>query len=110
MTKVVLVTGANKGLGYAVLQVAGAREPSTTTFILCSRDLEAGKKAKEQLAQEGVKAAIDVLQLDVTKDDQILEAVKYVTVKYGKLDGLSSYISRCLKTRRLCELQADHAC
>lgn len=86
MSKVVLVTGANRGLGYSVLQVAGARDPSTT-YILCSRDLEAGKKAKEELEQEGVKATIDVLQLDVTNDDQIIEAVKYVAGKYGKLDG-----------------------
>lgn len=91
MTKVVLITGANRGLGYAVLQVAGSREPSTT-FILCSRDLESGEKAKSQLEQEGISAAIDVLRLDVTNDDQIMEAIQHVTVKYGKLDGMSREI------------------
>lgn len=84
--KVVLITGANRGLGYSVLQVAGARNPSTT-YILCSRDLQAGNKAKEQLQSEGIKANIDVLKLDVTKDDEIMEAIKHVTIKYGKLDG-----------------------
>ncbi|KAI1762582.1 short chain dehydrogenase/reductase family protein [Hypoxylon sp. FL1150] len=87
MSKVVLVTGANRGLGFAILSVAGAREPSTT-FILCCRDIEAGTKAKSQLQQEGVTATVDVLQLDVTNDDQIMTAVKYVAEKYGKLDVL----------------------
>ncbi|XXG99658.1 hypothetical protein Hte_005999 [Hypoxylon texense] len=87
MPKVVLVTGANRGLGFAVLSVAGAREPSTT-FILCCRDIEAGTDAKSQLRQEEVAATIDVLQLDVTSDDQIMTAVKYVGEKYGKLDVL----------------------
>lgn len=79
--KVVLITGANRGLGYSVLQVAGAQDPSTT-FILCSRDLEAGNKAKEQLQSEGVKTEIDVLKLDVTKDDEIMEAIKHVIIKH----------------------------
>ncbi|KAI4862818.1 short chain dehydrogenase/reductase family protein [Hypoxylon rubiginosum] len=87
MPKLVLVTGANRGLGFAVLSVAGAREPSTT-FILCCRDIEAGINAKSRLRQEGVAATIDVLQLDVTNDDQIMTAVKYVAEKYGKLDVL----------------------
>lgn len=89
MPKLVLVTGANRGLGFAVLSVAGAREPSTT-FILCCRDIEAGINAKSRLRQEGVAATIDVLQLDVTNDDQIMTAVKYVAEKYGKLDGRST--------------------
>jgi NAD(P)-dependent dehydrogenase (short-subunit alcohol dehydrogenase family) len=86
--KVVLVTGANRGLGLAILQVAGLQDPSAT-FILTCRDVESGRKAAAQLTEEGVRAQIDVVQLDVTDDEQILEAVKYVTVKYKKLDGES---------------------
>jgi NADP-dependent 3-hydroxy acid dehydrogenase YdfG len=56
-------------------------------LILTYRDVDSGRKAAEQMAKEGVKAQIDVLQLDVTNDEQILEAVKYVRVKYKKLDG-----------------------
>jgi NAD(P)-dependent dehydrogenase (short-subunit alcohol dehydrogenase family) len=108
MTKIVLVTGANRGLGHAILQVVGLREPSNT-YILGSRDLEAGQKAKSQLQQDGVTAAIDVIQLDVTNDDQILAAIKHVASKYGKLDvlvnnaGVSSIITDySLPTLRRC--------
>jgi enoyl-[acyl-carrier-protein] reductase (NADH) len=86
MGKVILVTGANRGLGYAILQVAGARDASST-FIMTSRNLEAGQEGAAKLVEEGVKAKIEVIPLDVTNDDQILEAVKYVEEKHGKLDG-----------------------
>ena len=85
--KVILVTGANRGLGYSILQVAGARDPSAT-FIMTSRKLEAGQEAAAKLAEEGIKAKIEVLALDVTNDDQVLETVKYVEEKHGKLDGM----------------------
>lgn len=85
--KVVLCTGANRGLGFAILQVAGMREP-TTIFILASRDLKAGNEAAQQLQKDGVEAHIDVIQLDITNDAQIIEGIKFVTAKYGKLDAL----------------------
>lgn len=33
--KVVLCTGGNQGLGYAILQVAGLREPSSIYILAC---------------------------------------------------------------------------
>ncbi|KAI1265887.1 short chain dehydrogenase/reductase family protein [Xylariaceae sp. FL1019] len=85
--KIVLCTGANQGLGYYVLQVAGLRYPEYT-FILGSRDLEKGKEAAKTLKEAGVESEIDVVQLDVLKDDDISAAVAYVEKKYGKLDVL----------------------
>ena len=88
VNKVVLCTGANRGLGLAILQVAGLQDPSTV-FILSCRRIDSGDAAKEQLVKEGIKAYIEVVQLDTTDDDDILEAVKFVESKYGKLDGRS---------------------
>ncbi|RFU26312.1 hypothetical protein B7463_g10035, partial [Scytalidium lignicola] len=53
-----------------------------------SSSKEGGEAAAKELANEGVKAKIDVLQLDVTDDAQILEAIKYVAINYQKLDVL----------------------
>lgn len=91
--KVVLCTGANRGLGLAILQVAALRDP-TTNFILASRDRNSGDEAAQQLAKDGFQARLDVVQLDITNDAQIVEAIKFVTVKYGKLDG------KCLPSTR----------
>ncbi|KAL8736132.1 MAG: hypothetical protein Q9181_002522 [Wetmoreana brouardii] len=86
-SKVVLCTGANRGLGFAILQVAALRDPPTN-FILASRNLDFGHEAARQLTNNGVKAHIDVVQLDVTNDGQIAETVNFVLAKYGRLDAL----------------------
>jgi NAD(P)-dependent dehydrogenase (short-subunit alcohol dehydrogenase family) len=48
--KIVLVTGANQGLGLAVIEVAGKRYPSNT-YILCTRDIESPRFLSENYPQ-----------------------------------------------------------
>ncbi|PYH99063.1 NAD(P)-binding protein [Aspergillus ellipticus CBS 707.79] len=88
--QIILVTGANKGLGFSIIKVAAQRESPTpsNTYILCCRDVDAGQKAVEELQALGVTANIDLLELDVTNDEQITAAVKYVESTYGRLDVL----------------------
>ncbi|KAI0413980.1 NAD(P)-binding protein [Xylaria grammica] len=85
--KIVLCTGANQGLGFSVLKVAGLRQPENV-YILASRDLQKGKQATNALYESGVKAQVDVTQLDVTKDEEVSSAAFYVEQKYGRLDVL----------------------
>ncbi|KAI0432704.1 NAD(P)-binding protein [Xylaria sp. FL1042] len=85
--KIVLCTGANQGLGFAVLNVAGLRQPNNI-YILTSRNLAKGKEAATSLQSSAVKAQVDVIQLDVTKDEEIISAASYVEKKYGRLDVL----------------------
>lgn len=46
-----------------------------------------GYEAVQKLRDSGVTADIEVLQLDVTNDEHIEEAVNFVETKYGRLDG-----------------------
>ncbi|PWY76984.1 short chain dehydrogenase/reductase family protein [Aspergillus heteromorphus CBS 117.55] len=85
--KVILCTGANQGLGFAIIQVAALRHPNHT-YILCSRGLNAGQQAVQKLRDLGLTAKIDLVQLDVTNDQQIIELVDHVTTTYGRLDVL----------------------
>ncbi|KAL4912959.1 short chain dehydrogenase/reductase family protein [Aspergillus aurantiobrunneus] len=85
--KVILCTGANQGLGFAILQVAGLHHPQNT-YILCSRDLSAGQQAVQKLKDLGVTATVDLVQLDVTNDQQITAVVEHVVNAYGRLDVL----------------------
>lgn len=80
---IVLVTGANTGIGFhAAQQLArgGAR------VLLGSRDPARGKSAADALAAEGLE--VDPVTLDVTDDQTITAAARYVADTYGRLDVL----------------------
>ncbi|CAN8102494.1 unnamed protein product [Discula destructiva] len=86
-SKVILVTGANQGLGFAIIQVAALRDPEAT-YILASRKRLAGTEAVQKLRNLGVTAKIELIELDVNNDEQITAAVKFIESKFGKLDVL----------------------
>lgn len=80
MSKVILVTGANRGIGKEIcrqLKLMGHQ------IILASRDLAKGKKAANEMSKE-----IDVQQLDVTDSKSIQRLAKHIQSSYGKLDVL----------------------
>jgi NAD(P)-dependent dehydrogenase (short-subunit alcohol dehydrogenase family) len=72
-----LVTGANKGLGFATARILIA---AGHTVYLGSRDAERGRRAAEQIGARSV-------QLDVTDDASVAAAVKVVEAG-GGLDVL----------------------
>jgi NAD(P)-dependent dehydrogenase (short-subunit alcohol dehydrogenase family) len=82
-TKVALVTGANKGIGYEIARQLGA---GGVTVLVGARDVERGRAAVQRLAAEGVDAV--PIQLDVTDDASIAAAVKGIEEEYGRLDIL----------------------
>jgi NAD(P)-dependent dehydrogenase (short-subunit alcohol dehydrogenase family) len=105
-SEIVLVTGANQGLGLAVIEVAGLRYPNKT-YILCSRNMENGNSAITKLRQAGVKAKVDLVQLEVTNDDDIAAAVKHVETEYGRLDGKNTPTRRETAARNPSKAQSD---
>lgn len=81
--RIALVTGANAGIGFHLAQQlarAGVR------VLLASRDEARGSSAVGELAAEGLY--VDVLTLDVTDDDAIGAAARYVADTYGRVDVL----------------------
>jgi NAD(P)-dependent dehydrogenase (short-subunit alcohol dehydrogenase family) len=83
MQRIALVTGGNRGIGFAVckgLSQAGLQ------VILGSRDEENGNEAANVLNGQGF--SVDAHQLDVT-DPKSISAIKgYVIKQYGRLDVL----------------------
>ena len=96
--KIVLVTGSNQGLGLAIVRVAATRDPSAH-YILACRSLERGENAIAELKQKGVAASIELMQLDVTKDDDITRTVESITATHGKLDGENNTLVDIHSTR-----------
>jgi len=80
--KIALVTGANRGIGYAV---AKGLLRKGLTVIVTSRNVDKGKKATESLASFG-NAVFH--RLDVTAVDSINNLVAFIETEFGHLDVL----------------------
>ena len=72
-----LITGANKGQGLALCERI-LSEHSDTHVFLCSRDISRGEEAKKSLLDKIADDRIDVVQLDVTSDSSVDDAVSAV--------------------------------
>jgi len=80
--KIALVTGANRGIGFAI---AKGLLQKGLTVIATSRSEESGKIATEQLASYG---RVRYFQLDVTNLESINACADFITASFGKLDIL----------------------
>uniref|UniRef100_A0A8H7NHM2 Uncharacterized protein n=1 Tax=Bionectria ochroleuca TaxID=29856 RepID=A0A8H7NHM2_BIOOC len=83
----ILVTGANRGIGYAIIQAIGNGLPDSTLLLGC-RTLKAGEDAIEQLKSSGVSANLHALALDIEDDSSIAAAADVVRERFGHLDVL----------------------
>ena len=79
----VLITGANKGLGYEAARRLGVLG---WKVFLGSRDEGRGQAAVEKLAAEGVEAVL--VPLDVTSDESVAGALELVRKHTDRLDVL----------------------
>lgn len=87
-TPIVVVTGANTGIGFETVRalVSGIQP---YTVILCSRSIEKGQAAAGKLQSE-IKQGSQIipLQLDIKDDASIELFVKDVEQRFGRLDVL----------------------
>ena len=77
--KRLLVTGANKGIGRAVVEAVLDRYPGVFVYLGC-RSFERGTEAQQQLAAKHPEhlSRMKVVELDVTSDRSVFEAKKRV--------------------------------
>jgi NAD(P)-dependent dehydrogenase (short-subunit alcohol dehydrogenase family) len=81
--KVVLVTGANKGIGLETARQLGHKGFTT---IIGARDKKRGEEAAAKLKAEGIDAHFQ--QLDVSQPKSISVAVESIQEKFKRLDVL----------------------
>jgi NAD(P)-dependent dehydrogenase (short-subunit alcohol dehydrogenase family) len=82
-TRTALITGANKGIGFAIARGLGALG---FTVAVGARDDVRRKEAVEQLEAAGLKAF--GVALDVTSDESVAAAAELVEQTAGRLDVL----------------------
>jgi len=83
MTRIALVTGANKGIGREVARQLGARGYEV---LLGARSAEKGEPAAAALREQGLRARY--LPLDVTDDASVARAAEAIRNMHGVLDVL----------------------
>lgn len=81
--KKVLITGANKGIGYEIARQLGQHG---LKIFLTARNENLGKKAENKLQSQNLD--VEFIQLDVTDSDSIKSAYKNLKVKCSQLDIL----------------------
>lgn len=81
--KVVFITGTNSGFGY--LTAKGAAEQGHKVYA-SMRNIN--DRNKEQAEELNAIENIEVVELDVTKNDQVKKAIEGVIAKEGRLDVL----------------------
>lgn len=84
---IVLITGANRGIGYSTVQALSLCYPNGKYIIGC-RSLSSGHEAIQELQKLGVTALLEIVEIDVTKDSKIEKAQSWIEEKFGRLDGI----------------------
>lgn len=90
--KIVLVTGANKGIGFEIVRQMAR---SGCTVILTSRIEARGIAAQAQLKKENL--IVHYVALDINSEENIREAFDQVKTRFGKLDVLINNAAILLK-------------
>jgi NAD(P)-dependent dehydrogenase (short-subunit alcohol dehydrogenase family) len=82
---IVLITGANQGLGFGMARKLATDYPGYH-ILLGSRDPSKGVAAASELKEQGL--SVELITIDVGDDKSIDAAAEDVTAKYGRLDVL----------------------
>ncbi|KAE9362963.1 putative short chain dehydrogenase/reductase [Stipitochalara longipes BDJ] len=84
---IILITGANSGVGFATSHVL-ADASEDYHIIMTGRSLEKVQSALSEIQATSPKGELSALELDVTDQSSVDQAVAFVTSKFGKLDVL----------------------
>ncbi len=82
-SKIALITGANKGIGFEVARQLGAEG---ITVLIGARSPHVGEIAEAKLKADGTDAHF--IELDVTQPEIIAKAAESIRAQFGRLDIL----------------------
>ena len=88
-SKLIMITGCNKGIGFGILKNLAAR-PDNHTFIMAIRSIENGKKAIAEIEKDIPKFSdrVTIHQVDISKTESIDNFVKAIKESGKKIDCL----------------------
>lgn len=84
MNKVIIVTGASKGIGKEISKELAKK--GNTIIANYNKSEKEIKELQQELEEQNIK--IDIYKADVSKREEAANLVKYTIQKYGKIDVL----------------------
>jgi len=96
--KIVLVTGANAGMGKVIATELARQE---ATVVLLCRDADKGKEAQREIAQATGNPSVDLLIADLSSQEAIREAVRQFGECYDRLHVLVNNAGAHVQQRQL---------
>lgn len=93
MNKIVIVTGASRGIGREVAKELA--ESGITVIANYNKSEEKAKKLQQELEEQNFK--LEIFKADVSKREDVKKLVEYTIEKHGKIDilinnaGISEY-------------------
>jgi NAD(P)-dependent dehydrogenase (short-subunit alcohol dehydrogenase family) len=94
-TKIALITGANKGIGFETARQLGS---AGMTVLAGARDEERGREAERALREGGADA--HYVPLDVTDAKSVQQAAEWIDAQHGRLDVLVNNAGTATLSRR----------
>lgn len=85
--KLVLVTGANTGLGFQIVKAICSSDTEYEVLV-GGRSIQKAEQAITSLKEQFPSSHLHAIQVDIEDDASIVSAFEYVKTKYGKLDAL----------------------
>lgn len=87
------MTGGNGGIGLEVSRQLARDHGQRFHVLIGSRRLSDGEDAVGQLRGEGLGAAVEAIQVDITSEESLAAAARLVGDKFGRLDVLHANAS-----------------
>lgn len=84
MSKIILVTGASRGIGRATAKLLA--ESGYTVIANYNKSYDAALDLQNELKEQDIN--IDIFKADVSKREEVKSLVDFVLKKYGKIDVL----------------------
>lgn len=103
MKMIVLITGANRGLGFELSKLFASKGHIAIAGAFAANSMEDLNALKAQYPQN-----IRILPLDITSDASVRDAVRIVGEEYGKLDAIVNNAGVLLaKNKNIDDLDID---
>jgi carbonyl reductase 1 len=86
MSKIALVTGGNRGLGFGFVEVLADELGPDGTVYLGARNVDKGREAADRLRSTGRQ--VEVLEIDIADDESVAQAAGTLRDRHGGVDIL----------------------